>query len=276
VPPVVDDDGIAAMRESGLLSRVERIPPEAAPGPAVTHLPRRLAAPQPTAPAASPPRTDDHDLVTAVPGRSSARPTATPSPPGPVLPPLAPTPPIPPRTPTPHPSVATVPAPAPAPSTPWPTPPRLEAPAATRHLETTDDQGGDAALDALDATVLRPRSYGLQGQDGGVSPVTSAGIVVGRRPAGGRSSTALRASGAVLSLDDPTRRSSREHAHVWADDAGAVWADDLHSANGTTVEPRGGGSIALEPGRPHRLASGDALVVGDHRLTVVRLPAGTV
>ena len=248
VPPVVDDDGIAAMRESGLLSRVERIPPEAAPGPAVTRLPRRLAAPQPTTPATSPLRTDDHDLVTAVPGRPSTRPTAAPtSPPGPMPPsPATPVRPMPRTPPTPD----------------------AHAPACAHAEADLDD------LDDLDATVLRPRSYGLEGPAGGVSPVTSAGIVVGRRPAGGRSSTALRASGAVLSLDDPTRRSSREHAHVWADDAGAVWADDLHSANGTTVEPREGGSVALEPGRPHRLRSGDALVVGDHRLTVVRLPAG--
>ena len=206
-PIVIDAAAVAALRDQGLLSRVQTLPPPPPEG-----------------------------LVTAVPAAAAV------IPPGPAVPP--------PRR---H-----VPSPAPA------------------------------DLDDLDVTVLRPRSYELVLPDGEGVPVDRDGVVVGRRPrhaapppgVSTAAATAATAPAAALTtspappasitVTDETRQLSRAHFRVWADDAGAVVIDDLHSANGTTLLRPDGGLVTVEPGVGVQLTPADTIVVGDHRFTLRR------
>ena len=215
-PIVVDAAAVAALRDQGLLSRVQTLPPPPPEG-----------------------------LVTAVPAAAAV------IPPGPAVPP--------PRR---H-----VPSPAPA------------------DLDDPDDLDD---LDDLDVTVLRPRSYELVLPDGEGVPVDRDGVVVGRRPrhaapppgvstaaataatAPAAALTTAPAPPASITVTDETRQLSRAHFRVWADDAGAVVIDDLHSANGTTLLRPDGGLVTVEPGVGVQLTPADTIVVGDHRFTLRR------
>ncbi|MBD8729495.1 FHA domain-containing protein [Frigoribacterium sp. CFBP 13707] len=215
-PIVVDAAAVAALRDQGLLSRVQTLPPPPPEG-----------------------------LVTAVPAAAAV------IPPGPAVPP--------PRR---H-----VPSPAPA---------------------DLDDPEGLDDLDDLDVTVLRPRSYELVLPDGEAVPVDRDGVVVGRRPrhaapppgvsttadvaatAPAAALTTAPAPPASITVTDETRQLSRAHFRVWADDAGAVVIDDLHSANGTTLLRPDGGPVTVEPGVGVQLTPADTIVVGDHRFTLRR------
>jgi len=206
-PIAIDAAAVAALRDQGLLSRVQTLPPPPPEG-----------------------------LVTAVPAAAAV------IPPGPAVPP--------PRR---H-----VPSPAPA------------------------------DLDDLDVTVLRPRSYELVLPDGEGVPVDRDGVVVGRRPrhaapppgvstvaataatAPAAALTTAPAPPASITVTDETRQLSRAHFRVWADDAGAVVIDDLHSANGTTLLRPDGGLVTVEPGVGVQLTPADTIVVGDHRFTLRR------
>jgi len=78
----------------------------------------------------------------------------------------------------------------------------------------------------------------------------------------------------LVAIDDPTRSISRRHLRVMARPDGSVWAEDLDSGNGTLVE-RGGESVsALVPAVPVKIVSRDVLVLGEHRIRVVRRPPG--
>jgi pSer/pThr/pTyr-binding forkhead associated (FHA) protein len=78
----------------------------------------------------------------------------------------------------------------------------------------------------------------------------------------------------LVAIDDPARSMSRQHLRVTTRADGSVWAEDLGSGNGTLLE-RGGDSVsALAPSVPVRIVSRDVLVLGDHRVRVVRRPPG--
>ena len=206
-PIVIDAAAVAALRDQGLLSRVQTLPPPPPEG-----------------------------LVTAVPAAAA------------VIPPC-----------------------------PAVTPPR-------RHVPSPSP----ADLDDLDVTVLRPRSYELVLPDGEAVPVDRDGVVVGRRPrhaapppgvstaaataatAPAAALTTAPAPSASITVTDETRQLSRAHFRVWADDAGAVVIDDLHSANGTTLLRPDGGPVTVEPGVGTRLTPADTIIVGDHRFTLRR------
>ena len=174
------------------------------------------------------------------------------------------------------------PAPAPAPSPPAdrtalpahlpPSPPAGQATAPLAHLPPADD---------LDTTLLRPRHLDLELPDGERVPVLGRPIVIGRRSVGtARASSAAPPPGPtpedarLIALDDPTRSMSRQHLRVTARADGSVWAEDLGSGNGTLLERSGESVSALAPSVPVRIVSRDVLVLGDHRVRVVRRPPG--
>ncbi|MDY0891774.1 FHA domain-containing protein [Frigoribacterium sp. CFBP9030] len=235
-PDLLTPESAARLREQGLLSRVVRLPYLP---PETTAMPGLAQIPY-TAPAAAPA-------------------TAT----------------------------AAAPAPAPATSTAAPHP-----------------------VDDLDTTLLRPRHLDLELPDGSRVQIGGRPIVIGRRPTG---STRTSSAGSTMqsqthpapamnpttghptqpetdhasqpatdtatgdelvAIDDPTRSISRRHLRVMARPDGSVWAEDLDSGNGTLVE-RGGESVsALVPAVPVKIVSRDVLVLGEHRVRVVRRPPG--
>ena len=178
-----------------------------------------------------------------------------------VLPPR-PTAPLPPAPTAGHP-LTEVPPPEPLPAPP-PGPP-LPLPLPLPPTPTTPTPVLDLDLD-LDTTVLRPRRLDLVLPDGQAVPVDQTGAIVGRRPRAG-SPTGTQGVQATVTVADATRQLSRVHLRVWADASGAVWVDDLGSANGTALV-RPDGEVPVEPGTPLRVTASDAVVVGDHRFTM--------
>ncbi|CAL4858576.1 RDD family protein [Microbacterium sp. MM2322] len=71
---------------------------------------------------------------------------------------------------------------------------------------------------------------------------------------------------ASVPVRDETLSLSKTHFEIGADDAG-TWVLDRHSLNGVVIV-RGGQPQRLVPGTPARIWSGDALELGDRRLTV--------
>ena len=68
-----------------------------------------------------------------------------------------------------------------------------------------------------------------------------------------------------LSKYDPQTKISRRHARIWRDGANFL-VEDLGSSNGTVVASFAVDSFRLVPHKPHVLASGDKLKVGDTTL----------
>ncbi len=68
-----------------------------------------------------------------------------------------------------------------------------------------------------------------------------------------------------LSKYDPQTKISRRHARIWRDGVNFL-VEDLGSSNGTVVASATSDSLRLLPHKPHLLASGDKLKVGDTTL----------
>ncbi|MEP7148537.1 MAG: protein kinase [Acidobacteriota bacterium] len=68
-----------------------------------------------------------------------------------------------------------------------------------------------------------------------------------------------------LSKYDPQTKISRRHARIWRDGVNFL-VEDLGSSNGTVVASATIDSLRLSPHKPHLLASGDKLKVGDTTL----------
>jgi len=269
-PDLLTPESASRLREQGLLSRVVRLPylpPETTAMPAVTKMPT-------TVPAAAP---------------------------APAAPPLAA------PIPTPAPAAISTPARQPATSPPSPAPrSAAPAPAPAAATGTSSTTAARHPVDDLDTTLLRPRHLDLELPDGSRVQIGGRPIVIGRRPTG---STRTSSAGStmqsqthpapamnpttghptqpetdhasqpatgdeLIAIDDPTRSISRRHLRVMARPDGSVWAEDLDSGNGTLVE-RGGESVsALIPAVPVKIVSRDVLVLGEHRVRVVRRPPG--
>jgi len=280
-PDLLTPESAARLREQGLLSRVVRLPY------------RPLE-------------------TTATPGLAQMPDTAPATAPAPAAPPLAA--PIPTPTPAPaaistaaRQPATSPPSPAPRSAAPAPAP----AAAAATGTSTSSTTAAPHAVDDLDTTLLRPRHLDLELPDGSRVQIGGRPIVIGRRPTGAtRTSSAgstiqsqthpaaamnptpgdpttghptqpetdhasQPATGdELIAIDDPTRSISRRHLRVMARPDGSVWAEDLDSGNGTLVE-RGGESVsALIPAVPVKIVSRDVLVLGEHRVRVVRRPPG--
>lgn len=161
--------------------------------------------------------------------------------------------------------VVRLPAPPEPPPPVLPSPPALPPPAAPCPLAAP-----------AQPTVPRRTPYDLCLFDGTRAPVTTAGLVVGRRRSS--SSPGDGVSTARLEVDDASRSLSREHARLVEGDDGVVQLIDLGSGNGTTVQRADGTTTELVPGQPVPLRTGDVLHLGGVSATLVRSetrPTGT-
>ena len=68
-----------------------------------------------------------------------------------------------------------------------------------------------------------------------------------------------------LSRFDPQTKISRRHARIWRD-GGNFLVEDLGSSNGTIIVSNIEDPLRLEPHKPHALADGDRIRVGDTTL----------
>src|SRR5688500_10650241 len=71
-----------------------------------------------------------------------------------------------------------------------------------------------------------------------------------------------------LSKFDPQTKISRRHARIWREGT-SFMVEDLGSSNGTVLEPASKDPFKLLPRRPHALANGDRIKVGDTTLHFV-------
>lgn len=100
--------------------------------------------------------------------------------------------------------------------------------------------------------------------DGSVEVIVGS-VVVGRAatPVTGRVGARL------LSIEDPTRSVSKNHA-IFTDEHGQLFVEDLDSMNGIVVTRTDGHETELIPGVPHRIEPGSTVELGDLVLTVFK------
>lgn len=100
----------------------------------------------------------------------------------------------------------------------------------------------------------------------GVSLPIYGPVVIGRNPSQERFPDA-----SVSAVADLTQTMSKTHARFWAD-GDRLYVDDLNSTNGVALFPGGNahGALAVEPGVPAELRSGDVVQLGEYRLSIRR------
>ncbi|WP_146079094.1 FHA domain-containing protein [Pseudoclavibacter sp. RFBA6] len=100
----------------------------------------------------------------------------------------------------------------------------------------------------------------------GVSLPIYGPVVIGRNPSQERFPDA-----SVSAVPDITQTMSKTHARFWAD-GDRLYVDDLNSTNGVALFPGGNahGALAVEPGVPAELRSGDVVQLGEYRLSIRR------
>ncbi|MBF4551708.1 MULTISPECIES: FHA domain-containing protein [unclassified Pseudoclavibacter] len=100
----------------------------------------------------------------------------------------------------------------------------------------------------------------------GVSVPIYGPVVIGRNPSQDRFPDA-----SVSAVPDITQTMSKTHARFWADGE-RLYVDDLNSTNGVALFPGGNahGALAVEPGVPAELRSGDVVQLGEYRLSIRR------
>lgn len=123
--------------------------------------------------------------------------------------------------------------------------------------------------ESIDETVARPllslaaMGSALRLDDGSVVAVTDR-VLIGRQPS--VSAGGLAAS--LVPVSDSTRSVSKTHLAIYRRD-GLLWAEDLHSTNGSAVLSPTGGERLLVPGVPVPLEVGTKVRFGDRHLDVV-------
>ncbi|MDO5053631.1 MAG: FHA domain-containing protein [Pseudoclavibacter sp.] len=124
----------------------------------------------------------------------------------------------------------------------------------------------DAARVPVAPAPSRPLpEWSLVLADGVTMPVYGE-VVVGRNPDGtGHPGASLAA------VADETRTMSKTHARFFIADE-ALRIDDLGSTNGVALFPGGNpqGAMAVEPGEPVELRSGDVVQLGEYDIIVRR------
>lgn len=171
----------------------------------------------------------------------------------------------------------------PAPSAP---PSVLEAPSAPGSA-TPAPLPGETPFGAPNGQPGQKEQSGLPGQSGqhdqhdaveqplpewvivlsdGVSLPIYGPVVIGRNPSQERFPDA-----SVSAVADLTQTMSKTHARFWAD-GDRLYVDDLNSTNGVALFPGGNahGALAVEPGVPAELRSGDVVQLGEYRLSIRR------
>jgi uncharacterized membrane protein YhaH (DUF805 family) len=106
--------------------------------------------------------------------------------------------------------------------------------------------------------------WALELADGRSIPVSDT-VYLGRDPI----ADAAHPGAELVPVDDPARSMSKTHARVGVNGA-AIEVTDLHSTNGTRIEPQGAPAITAMPGVPHAVPAGSAVVLGDYVVRVRR------
>ncbi|WP_271985386.1 FHA domain-containing protein [Pseudoclavibacter terrae] len=128
-------------------------------------------------------------------------------------------------------------------------------------------------LDARQSSLQEPGAHAEQPLpewvivlSDGVSLPIYGPVVIGRNPSQERFPDA-----SVSAVPDITQTMSKTHARFWAD-GDRLYVDDLNSTNGVALFPGGNahGALAVEPGVPAELRSGDVVQLGEYRLSIRR------
>jgi hypothetical protein len=127
-------------------------------------------------------------------------------------------------------------------------------PAAVRRPETAPP-----AASALRAWVIF---------DSGQQIELSRTLVLGREPA------ARDTSEQAVPISDPSMSLSRTHLRLGVDESG-VWIEDAFSTNGTGYLTPDGQAVMLTQGQRVKVTNGTVVLLGDYRLTIAQLPAGS-
>jgi len=215
----------------------------------------------PVRPAYEPPPTGFESAPPPVPQRIDAPdPTENPAPPPPTIADLFGTAPAVPPPPT-----------APDPALPFAfLPPPNAADRADVVQPMTDDvfleerYDADPELTMIASRRGKTKFWTLDLPDGSVEVIVGSVIV-------GRSATPVpgRVGARLLSIDDPTRSVSKNHA-FFSDENGSLFVEDLGSMNGIMVTRVDGHETELAPGVRHRLEHGATVELGDLLLTVLK------
>jgi pSer/pThr/pTyr-binding forkhead associated (FHA) protein len=135
---------------------------------------------------------------------------------------------------------------------------------------------GPSTTPEIDARQPNPQEPGVQAEQplpewvivlsDGVSLPIYGPVVIGRNPSQERFPDA-----SVSAVADITQTMSKTHARFWAD-GDRLYVDDLNSTNGVALFPGGNahGALAVEPGVPAELRSGDVVQLGEYRLSIRR------
>lgn len=160
-----------------------------------------------------------------------------------------------------------MPAPAaPAPAQPFAflPPPRASdvAQPATDGAYLEQDFDADPEMTMIASRRGKTKFWTLDLPDGSVEVVVGS-VIVGRAasPVSGRVGARL------LSIEDPTRSVSKNHA-IFTDENGVLLVEDLGSMNGIVVTRADGHETELSPGIRLRLDHGSTVELGDLLLTV--------
>jgi hypothetical protein len=168
-----------------------------------------------------------------------------------------------------HPSRTPVPVPRPESASPEL---RLEsASPAPRRLATPDQSAPVARPIRADQTESAPPLPALRAWaifDSGHQIELSNTLVLGREP------VARNASEQAVPISDPSMSLSRTHLRLGVDNSG-VWIEDAFSTNGTGYLTPDGRAVMLTQGQRINVANGTVVLLGDYRLTIAQLPAGS-
>jgi len=122
----------------------------------------------------------------------------------------------------------------------------------------------DPELTMIASRRGKTKFWTLDLPDGSVEVIVGSVIV-------GRAATPVpgRVGARLLSIDDPTRSVSKNHA-IFTDDNGTLYVEDLESMNGIVVTRVDGHESEAVPGVRQRLDHGSTVELGDLLLTVYK------
>lgn len=127
-----------------------------------------------------------------------------------------------------------------------------------------DDLESDPEMTMIASRRGKTKFWTLDLPDGSVEVIVGS-VIVGRAASPVQGHPGAR----LLSIDDPTRSVSKNHA-VFTDENGVLLVEDLGSMNGIVVTRTDGHETELSPGIRLRLDHGSTVELGDLLLTVYK------
>lgn len=142
--------------------------------------------------------------------------------------------------------------------------PRLVAPQPPPQPSQRTEAPGASAGAAVPGDLSLPE-WSLVLADGVAIPLYGP-VIVGRKPSNERFPGAT-----LAAVPDTTRTMSKTHARFFLQE-GVPMVDDLGSTNGIALFPGGNtqGAMAVEPGSPAEVRSGDVVQLGEYEISVHR------